>query len=146
MQMKTRVFIVEDQTIVAHDLSHQLERNGFEVIGIASSGHQAISEIKSALPDLILMDVRIQGELNGIEVAIILQSHFESRVPIVFLTGFQESTFAYLKIVNDYIFVNKPFTEDMLLNAISRALEKSTPSINTESSNSLYLDQEFNPE
>lgn len=120
--MKTRVFIVEDQIIVAEDLAQRLERNGFEVAGIASSGHEAIELIKTIHPDLILMDVRIRGELNGIEVAIIIQS-FE-RIPIMFLTGFEESAFSYLKVVDDYIYINKPFTEEVLLEAIERALRK----------------------
>ena len=120
--MKTRVFIVEDQIIVAEDLAQRLERNGFEVTGIASSGHEAIALIKSIHPDLILMDVRIRGELNGIEVAIIVQSC--SRIPIIFLTGFEESAFTYLKVVDDYIYINKPFSEEMLLEAIERALKK----------------------
>jgi CheY-like chemotaxis protein len=120
--MKTRVFIVEDQIIVAEDLAQRLERNGFEVTGIASSGHEAIALIKSIHPDLILMDVRIRGELNGIEVAIIIQSFV--RIPIIFLTGFEESTFSYLKVVDDYIYINKPFSEEMLLGEIERALMK----------------------
>jgi len=120
--MKTRVFIVEDQIIVAEDLAQRLERNGFEVAGIASSGHEAIALIKNIHPDLILMDVRIRGELNGIEVAIIIQSF--DRIPIIFLTGFEEAAFSYLKVVDDYIYINKPFSEEMLLEAIGRALMK----------------------
>jgi len=120
--MKARVFIVEDQIIVAEDLAQRLEKNGFEVTGIASSGHDAIEGIRNTYPDLILMDVRIQGELNGIEVAIIIQS--ATRIPIVFLTGFEKSAFNYLKVVDDFVYVNKPFSEEVLLSAINRALAK----------------------
>jgi CheY-like chemotaxis protein len=119
--MRTRLFIVEDQIIVAEDLAQRLERNGFEVAGIASSGHEAVEQIRDVQPDLILMDVRIRGELNGIEVAIIIQSF--ARVPIIFLTGFEQSTFSYLKVVDEYFYINKPFSEEVLLTAIERALK-----------------------
>jgi CheY-like chemotaxis protein len=122
--MKSRVFIVEDQIIVADDIAQRLERNGFEVAGIASSGHEAIAEIRKTRPDVVLMDVRIHGELNGIEVAIIIQS--TEQIPIIFLTGFEKSAFNYLKVVDDYIYINKPFSEEMLLAAIDRALRKKT--------------------
>src|SRR4026207_43778 len=92
MPQKARIFIVEDEKIVAEDLRSLLQNRGYNVIGMVSSGHEAVSEIKRLSPDLVLMDVRIQGELNGIEVAIVIQSLFENPIPIVFLTGFAEKS------------------------------------------------------
>jgi CheY-like chemotaxis protein len=123
-QRKKRIFIVEDERIVAEDLRHRLEENGYEVVGSASTSHVAIEQIKKTLPDLVLMDVNIQGELNGIEVAIIMQSFSENPIPVIFVTGFSEGAFSYLKVLPDYIYVNKPFTESDLLAAVRRALEK----------------------
>ena len=121
-----RVFIVEDEKIVAEDIKTILETR-YDVVGMATSGQEAVSEIKRLHPDLVLMDVRIQGELNGIEVAIVIQSFFDNPIPVVFLTGFAEKSFSYLKVLSDYIYINKPFTENILLSALERALKKKEP-------------------
>ena len=121
-QPKGRIFLVEDEKLVIEDIRERLTKHGYDVIGTASSGRDAIEAIKKDRPDLIIMDVRISGELNGIEVAIILQSYFDNPVPIVFLTGFSESTFGYLKVLPEYIYLNKPFHEVLLLEAIQQAL------------------------
>ena len=121
---KARIFIVEDERLVVEDLKERLIKQGYNVIGTAISGKEAIEEIKVVCPDLIIMDVRIAGELNGIEVAIIVQSYFEHHIPIIFLTGFSEQAFSYLKVLPDYIYINKPFQERILMDAVERALEK----------------------
>jgi CheY-like chemotaxis protein len=121
---KERIFIVEDEKIVAEDLKYRLENNGYWVVGTASSSHAALQQIKATTPDLVLMDVNIQGDLNGIEVAIIMQSFAEKPIPVVFVTGFSESAFSYLKALPDYIYINKPFTERDLFSAVRRALQK----------------------
>jgi CheY-like chemotaxis protein len=122
--LKTRIFVVEDENIVAEDIRDRLEKNNYEVVGIADSGKAAIEEVKLLRPDLLLMDVRVKGELNGIETAIVIQSYFETPIPIVFLTGFSEASFPYLKVLNDYIYINKPYSEEILLNSIERALNQ----------------------
>lgn len=122
--MKTRIFLVEDENIVAEDLRERLEKNDYEVVGIADSGKTAIEQVQQLRPDLLLMDVRVKGELNGIETAIVIQSYFEKPIPVVFLTGFSEKSFPYLKVLNDYIYINKPYSEDLLLGAIERALKQ----------------------
>ena len=122
--MKTRIFLVEDENIVAEDLRERLEKNNYEVIGIADSGKTAIDQVQQLRPDLLLMDVRVKGELNGIETAIVIQSFFEKPIPVVFLTGFSEKGFPYLKVLDDYIYINKPYTEELLLQAIERALKQ----------------------
>jgi CheY-like chemotaxis protein len=122
--LKTRIFLVEDENIVAEDLRERLEKNNYEVIGVADSGKTAIEQVQQLRPDLLLMDVRVKGELNGIETAIVIQSYFEEPIPVVFLTGFSEKSFPYLKVLNDYIYINKPYTEELLLGAIERALNQ----------------------
>jgi two-component system, response regulator PdtaR len=122
--LKTRIFLVEDENIVAEDLRERLEKNNYEVVGIADSGKTAIDQVQQLRPDLLLMDVRVKGELNGIETAIVIQSYFEKPIPVVFLTGFSEKSFPYLKVLNDYIYINKPYSEDLLLTAIDRALKQ----------------------
>ena len=121
---KSRIFIVEDEKIVAEDLKQLLEKNSYEVVGTATSGAAALEQIKYTNPDLVLMDVNIEGDLNGIEVAIIIQSYSEKPTPVIFVTGFSEKTFSYLKALPDYIYINKPFSEKELFSALHRALNK----------------------
>jgi YesN/AraC family two-component response regulator len=122
---KARIFIVEDERLVVEDLKERLIKHGYNVVGTATSGKEAIEEIKTISPDLVIMDVRIAGELNGIEVAIIIQSYFDHPIPVLFLTGFSQEAFSYLKVLPDYIYLNKPFQETILMEAVERALEKS---------------------
>jgi DNA-binding LytR/AlgR family response regulator len=122
--LSARIFIVEDEMILAEDLRLRLITHQYDVVGIADSGAAAIEEVKALKPDLLLMDVRVKGELNGIETAIIIQSYFDEPIPVVFLTGFSESSFPYLKVLNDYIYINKPYDDPSLLAAIERALLK----------------------
>jgi YesN/AraC family two-component response regulator len=61
---KARIYLVEDERIVAADLQRILEDYGYQILGTATSGNEAIEEIKQLLPDIIIMDVRIEGELN----------------------------------------------------------------------------------
>ena len=123
MPCKGRIFVVEDERLVVEDLKERLVKHGYLVTGSAANGKDAIDAIRSNPPDLVIMDVRISGELNGIEVAIILQSHFEQPLPIVFLTGFSENAFGYLKVLPDYIYLNKPFHETVLIEAVERAMK-----------------------
>ena len=123
-QSKGRIFLVEDEKLVIEDIRERLIKHGYAVIGTATTGKDAIEAIKQDQPDLIIMDVRINGELNGIEVAIILQSFFDNPLPIVFLTGFSEGAFGYLKVLPEYTYLNKPFQEIVLLNAIQKALSR----------------------
>ncbi len=122
--MKTRIFLVEDENIVAEDLRERLEKHNYDVVGIADTGKTAIDQVQQLRPDLLLMDVRVKGELNGIETAIVIQSFFEEPLPVVFLTGFSEKSFPYLKVLDDYIYINKPYSEELLFGAIERALKQ----------------------
>ena len=74
--IEAKVLVVEDDPIVAHVLQQQLVKLGYEVFGTAASGAQALRQVASAQPDLILMDIRIEGQIDGIETATrILRDH-----------------------------------------------------------------------
>jgi CheY-like chemotaxis protein len=118
-----KILIVEDEIVVAQDIAKRLESVGYDITGIAVSGRDAIQSATNAPPDLILMDVRIQGELNGIETAIVIQGQLNRQLPVVFLTAFLSREFPYLKVVDPYIYLNKPFTEKELLESIEVALK-----------------------
>ena len=123
---KARVFILEDELLVLEDLKQRLIQQSYEVVGTASSGNEAIDKIISSDPDLVIMDVRLKGELDGIEVAIIIQSHFDDPIPVIFVTGLSDQAFDYLKVLPDYIYLNKPYDDTVLFDAIEAALKKTT--------------------
>lgn len=81
----TSVLVVEDERIVALDLQHTLVDLGYEVIGIAHSGNTAIALASKRCPDVVLMDIRIEGDVDGIETAELLRSRFD--VPVVYITA-----------------------------------------------------------
>ena len=121
---KARIFIVEDELLVLENIKDRLTLQNYEVVGTASSGNEAIEKILLFHPDVVIIDIRIKGEMDGIEVAIVIQSHFDDPVPVVFLTGFSEHAFPYLKALPDYIYLNKPYEDRSLFDAIERALKK----------------------
>lgn len=123
---KRRIFLVEDERLVLEDLAERFSERGYDVVGTARTGEEAILKIKKLEPDLVVLDIKISGELDGVEVAIVLQSHFEYLLPIVFLTGYQENGFDYLKVLSGYKYVGKPFQENALFAAVESALEEKT--------------------
>ena len=80
-----RLLIVEDDLIVASHLQEMLLRLGYSVVGMAESGEQALKQIEACIPDLILMDVQIKGELDGIETAKRVPDHLD--IPIIYLSA-----------------------------------------------------------
>lgn len=84
--MSRRVLIVEDEFIVADDLEWQLTNIGYEVTGIAASGDEALSAIDDRWPDIVLMDIQLQGRMNGIETAKLIQGR--TGAAIIFVTAF----------------------------------------------------------
>jgi CheY-like chemotaxis protein len=113
-----RVLIVEDELIVAEDLKQLLESWNYFVIGAVGSGKTALRLSKQIRPDILLMDIRIQGNLNGVETALVIRSFFEKEIPIVFLSGHPPQENPILSAMGQYVYVNKPFTQHELLSAI----------------------------
>jgi PAS domain S-box-containing protein len=102
------ILIVEDEKIVAMDIAGNLKSAGYEVLGIVASGKDAIELVEKTPPDLILMDIRIKGDIDGIQTAEIIQSHYD--IPIVYLTAFaDENTLSRARITAPYGYIIKPF-------------------------------------
>src|SRR6185295_4152240 len=90
------ILVVEDERVVASDLAESLARMGYDVVGTAASSSECIAHAEKRRPDLVLMDIRIEGPLDGIETAQLLRSRFD--VPVIFLTAFaDEATVARAK-------------------------------------------------
>ena len=121
---KTKVFILEDENIVAKDIEQSLKKLGYDVIGIASSGEKLIELLNSGLqPEIFLMDIMIKGEMDGIEVAEYVKKKYS--LPIIFLTAYaDEDTLSKAKITEPYGYILKPFKEIDLHTTIEMALYK----------------------
>jgi PAS domain S-box-containing protein len=117
------ILIVEDERIVAHDLKKDLENFGYTVCGIASCGRDAISMAEEEHPDLVLMDINIKGNIDGIQVAKVMKNRFN--VPVIFLTGYaDENTLERVKEATPAGYLVKPFKQREVRAAIEIALEK----------------------
>jgi diguanylate cyclase (GGDEF)-like protein/PAS domain S-box-containing protein len=118
-----KIVVVEDEGIVAFNLQQRLQKLGYEVPGIFASGEQLIDDIDQLSPDLILMDVHIQGALDGIETAARL--HEKLRIPVVYLTAHaEETTLERARATKPYGYLLKPFSERELHATIQMALER----------------------
>ena len=103
-----KVFIVEDEVIVAESLKDHLQSLGYNVIGQATSGEEALDKITNNLPDLILMDIMLKGEMDGVETA--KEVHHRYRIPVVFLTAYSDSdTLQRAKLIEPFGFLIKPY-------------------------------------
>ncbi|CUS39135.1 response regulator [Candidatus Nitrospira nitrificans] len=118
---KANILIVEDEAIVAADLADKLERAGYAISGTVSRGEHAVRMVRQNRPDLILMDIRLAGPLDGIEVAESLKSFTD--VPVVFLTAHSDDeTIRRAGFTDPFGYILKPFVERDLTTQIDIAL------------------------
>lgn len=123
MNKLIRILIVEDDMIIAANLSLQLTKLGYEVIGIVSGGEEAISNANQNKPDIILMDVNLKGAIDGIDAAIAI--HLQNEIPIIYLTANNDDgTFSRAKETQPYAFISKPFNKLNLQRTIALVVEK----------------------
>ncbi|OHD56036.1 MAG: hypothetical protein A2Y33_11325 [Spirochaetes bacterium GWF1_51_8] len=121
--MKRKILLVEDEIIIASSIQQWLEELNYSVSGIAPSAEKAMILIEQQIPDLILMDIMIQGEMDGIELAD--RIHEKYSIPIVFLTAYSDDiTLERARISGPYGYLLKPVTQKDLSIAIENALFK----------------------
>ncbi|MGL5034953.1 MAG: helix-turn-helix domain-containing protein [Microcystaceae cyanobacterium] len=119
--MATQVLIVEDERLVAQHIAQLLRNNGYEVCGIASEAETALKKIVEFYPDLILLDIRIRGNIDGIEIA--EQVQFLYDIPVVYLTAFSDAdTLERAQATKPSGYVVKPFRREQLLSSIAITL------------------------
>ena len=119
----TSILIVEDESIVALDLALQLQDLGYGVSGTAASGEQALQMAWQLTPDLILMDVRLQGKIDGIEAAALLRKGHD--IPVIYLTSHSDSeTVQRAAATAPYGYLTKPFQIKELHAGIEVAMTK----------------------
>lgn len=121
--MKTKILIVEDEAIVAKDISVCLEKIGYQVLASFSKGEKALAFLEENTPDLVLMDIMLAGNISGIDASARIKKDYD--IPVVFLTAYaDEKTIARAKITEPYGYVIKPFKEIDLRTSIEMALYK----------------------
>lgn len=119
----TKILIVEDEKLVADDLRETLELLNYEVVYSTASGEEALNRIAENKPDLVIMDIRLGGQLDGIEATQMIQSQY--RIPVVYLTANADaSTLKRVKASQPFGYILKPFTEKILMTTIEVALAR----------------------
>ena len=117
------IMIIEDETIIAKDIENILLNYGYSITGIYSRAEDAIESLKTSIPDLILMDVVLKGDLDGIEAADLINKKIH--VPIIFITAYaDEITISRIKKTDPYGYFLKPFEEKELQTWIETTLHK----------------------
>jgi len=120
---KIRVLVVEDEPIVAEDIANRLERMGYEVVDVVESGEAAIATAATTTPDLALMDIVLEGEMDGIQAAEHLRKNYG--IPIVYLTAnADETTLQRAKATIPFGYILKPFKEKELKVTIEIAISR----------------------
>jgi CheY-like chemotaxis protein len=118
-----RILVVEDEHVVAMDMEMQLVASGYEVTGIAAAGKEALRLAETTRPDLILMDVRLQGPLDGFATAAEIQR--VRNVPIVFVTAFGNGEAKRrAKELGPYGLLTKPYRPEDLRSIVTGALAR----------------------
>ena len=118
---KRRILVVEDDELFAEYLSVALAEEGYDVLGPVTTGEDAVARTRAEGPDLILMDVNLPGELDGIMSAEHIGSF--SDVPVIYLTGHSEDLlFEKAKITHPYGYLVKPVSKRELVAAMEMAL------------------------
>ncbi|HVK98694.1 MAG TPA: EAL domain-containing protein [Dongiaceae bacterium] len=121
--MTARIIVVEDERIVALNLQQRLIKLGYEVPAMAASSLQALSAVETSHPDIVLMDIHIEGETDGIDTADIVMKKYQT--PVIYLTAYsEETTLNRARQTKPYGYLLKPFSERELHATIQMALER----------------------
>ncbi len=125
MATKTRILVVEDIAITAMDIKRRLQGLGYEVVGTVASGEEAIDRAERERPDLVLMDIKLKGEMDGVQAAEQVRRKLD--IPVVYLTAYSdETTLQRAKVTQPFGYVLKPFEERELHTAVEMALYRHT--------------------
>ena len=116
-----RILIVEDERIIAAELTRRITRLGYDVIATAGSGAEAIERARASCPDLVLMDIGLPGEMNGLEAGVRIWE--ELKIPIVYVTAYaDELTMTQVRTPQPVLAVRKPFDVSQLRSTLEQAL------------------------
>jgi DNA-binding LytR/AlgR family response regulator len=118
---RVKIVVVEDNAVVAEDLSQILTGYGYNVVAVDDNGHDALESIKDHDPDMALLDIHLKGDITGIEVAQIINEKYA--MPFIYLSAYSDdTTFSSAKLTKPHAYIVKPFNEKELKMAIELAL------------------------
>jgi CheY-like chemotaxis protein len=118
---KGNILVVEDDIIIGSLIKNRLEKLGYTVYGIVSTGEEAVTRVAEQMPDLVLMDIHLNGEMDGITATRII--HEQHTLPVVYLTSYSdEKTLERAKMTGPAGYIIKPFTDDVLRTTIEIAM------------------------
>jgi CheY-like chemotaxis protein len=116
-----RILIVEDERLIAIDLQRRLMRLGYAVVALAATGVEAIQKALALRPDVVLMDIRLQGIMDGVEAAQQIQASVG--IPVVFMTAYvDEETRQRVRATSPWGYLHKPFTAQQIQLALQQVL------------------------
>lgn len=120
---KAQILIVEDEGVVAMEIEARLKSLGYAVSAVASSGEEAIEKTAETRPDLVLMDIKLRGDMDGVEAAEQIRARFD--IPVIYLTAHADNdTLRRAKVTEPFGYIIKPFEERELYTNIEIALYK----------------------
>lgn len=120
-----RIIIAEDEKIVAKDIENKLKKSGYDVIGVVSTGKDLLDKVSAEPPDLVLMDIKLDGDMDGIETAAKLKDGYG--VPVIYLTAYADKiTLNRINETKPGGYVLKPFKLSDLRESIETALNRSS--------------------
>ncbi len=123
MNNPVKILIVEDEMIIAANISLQLSTLGYDVIGIVPRGEEALTCVKEDRPDVVLMDINLKGELDGIDTVKRIKE--VSDVAVIYLTANADEThFSRAKSTHPYAFISKPFKKLDLQRAVELTIDR----------------------
>jgi CheY-like chemotaxis protein len=121
-----RILIVEDERLIAVDLQRRLTRLGYAVVALAASGAEAIQKALALCPDVVLMDIRLQGDMDGVEAA--QQIHASTAIPVVFMTAYvDEDTQQRIRATSPWSCLYKPFATNEVQSVLEHVLSVRPP-------------------
>lgn len=122
-RLQKRIMLVEDELITAVDIRRMCERGGYQVTATVSSGEEAVQKVKEINPDLIIMDIFLSTDMDGIEASDIIMKH--QNVPVIFLTANSDtSTIKRADQVKHYGYLLKPINQSDLNSVITTAIQR----------------------
>jgi len=122
MKKKIKILIIEDDALIAQVLKMELEFENFEVISFVAKGEEAIIEAQKTKPDLLLMDIKLLGDIDGIETAKKINEN--KKIPLIFITGYSESKVSErIKCLNPIAYLEKPIVIENLIKLIKSIFE-----------------------
>ena len=118
-----KILVVEDENIVATDIKNRLKRLGYSVLAVVNSGEKALKKVEETHPSLVIMDIRLSGDMDGVTAAEKIRSRFQ--IPVIYLTAYSdETTLQRAKVTEPFGYILKPFQARDLQIAIEMALYK----------------------